>query len=566
MRSFVLREMSILSHREKRARRIVFHPKSTVIKGANDTGKSSIIKSIYYSFGAEPQEMHSRWLSARTISIVTFEVDSKPYRIFRSGGSFSLFGPREEHIETTDKVTDGIGLEVSRILDFHLMLANRQGKTITPPPNYLFTPFYVDQDQGWSKTWNSFRGMGQIRNWRRELVHYYTGLRPNQYYQLRAEARSLETDREPLAHRIDVLLNVRSRLESKLSTAAFDIDVRAYKKEIDRLLTRCEILKKEEEIYRAKLVELDTERIRLEAQKEIVSGALGEINDDYAFATHKLEGDSVSCPTCGAAYENSFAERFQIARDEDRCLDLLGTLRDDLVRVKEEIKKHRTSLDKTRETLSEINVLLESRQGAVTLKTLLENEGRRELANQLDGDLASLRDQLTAVNTQLAGVEREANRFKDKRRAASTNSAFREYMRRHLAVLRVDNVSDKSFKRVDSVIKETGSDLPRAVLAHTFSLLRLIRDDGSATFCPILVDSPNQQDQDRENHIRMLEFVKREMPSGSQLVLGLVDDCGIDFGGKLIVLGEKNFALSERQYSEVALFMKPFEEVNLFSV
>ncbi|MEM8994470.1 MAG: hypothetical protein AAGF23_06730, partial [Acidobacteriota bacterium] len=83
----------------------------------------------------------------------------------------------------------------------------------------------------------------------------------------------------------------------------------------------------------------------MEAQKEIVTGALAEISEDYIFATSELDEDSVDCPTCGATYENSFAERFQIARDEDRCLDLLSTLREDLRRVNEKIKKQKTSLD-----------------------------------------------------------------------------------------------------------------------------------------------------------------------------------------------------------------------------
>ncbi len=566
MRNFVLQEMSIVSHKERRARRIVFDPKATVIRGENDTGKSSIIKTIYQSFGAELGKVHPRWKSANVCSMVKFEVDGRSYRILRSGRSFSLFDSHDEHIRTVAKVTEGIGPEIARLLDFQLTLADRDGKTITPPPSYLFTPFYIDQDKGWGKSWNSFGIWGQIPNWRKDLVYYYAGIRPNRYYQLRAQGRSLEQERGPVNDRVGVLSNVRSRLESQLSTVTFDIDVKAYKREIDRLLSRCERLKESEESYRRKLVDLDTERIRLEAQKDIVTGTLAEIGADYLYAARELEEDSVACPTCGATYENSFADRFEIARDEDRCVDLLATLRDDLLHVKEEAEKHKASLNTTREVMAEINELLEAKQGDVTLKTLIENEGRRELASQLDSELRELREELTDLNTKLMKIEKESDRFKGKKRGAVTVEKFQKYMRQYLHRLKVENIADSSFKRIDCVIGETGSDLPRAVLAYTFAILRLIKDDGSATFCPILVDSPNQQDQDRKNHVRMLKFLKLERPPDSQLILGLVDDCEVDFGGKVIVLDEKNYALSEDQYPSVALAMRPFEEKGLFSV
>ncbi len=566
MRNFVLQEMSIVSHREKRGRRIVFDPKATVIRGENDTGKSSLIKAIYHSFGAEPTKVHHRWKDANVSSIVKFKVDGKSYRILRSGKSFSLFGPRDEHIRTFSKVTAGIGPEIARLLDFQLMLTSKAGDTITPPPSYLFSPFYIDQDHGWNKSWNSFRNWGQIPNWRKDLVYYYVGIRPNRYYQLRAECRSIERARDPINDRVGVLSNVRSQLELQLSTVTFNIDVNAYKKEIDRLLSRCETLKGSEETYRRKLIDLDTERIRLEAQKDIVTGALTEIGADYTYAARELEEDSVACPTCGATYENAFADRFEIARDENRCVDLLATLRDDLLRVTEEVEKHKTSLEKTRDTLAEINKLLEAKQGEVTLKNLIENEGRRELASQLDNELQELRQKLTDLNTQLITIEKEAERFKGKKRGAATIEQFQRYMRRHLELLKVENIADSSFKRIDCAIGETGSDLPRAVLAYTFAILKLIKEDGNATFCPILVDSPNQQDQDKRNHLRMLKFLKSDRPPDSQLILGLVDDCGINFGGKVIVLTEKNFALSEDEYPTTALAMRPFEEKGLFSV
>ena len=47
------------------------------------------------------------------------------------------------------------------------------------------------------------------------------------------------------------------------------------------------------------------------------------------------------------------------------------------------------------------------------------------------------------------------------------------------------------------------------------------------------------------------------------MVLALVDDCSIDFGGDIIQMDEKNYALSEREYSNVSGEISYYAEANL---
>ena len=49
MRRFVLKELLLISQKEKKAKLVSFHPQFTLLKGANSTGKSSLIKSIFSS-------------------------------------------------------------------------------------------------------------------------------------------------------------------------------------------------------------------------------------------------------------------------------------------------------------------------------------------------------------------------------------------------------------------------------------------------------------------------------------------------------------------------------------
>jgi hypothetical protein len=85
-----------------------------------------------------------------------------------------------------------------------------------------------------------------------------------------------------------------------------------------------------------------------------------------------------------------------------------------------------------------------------------------------------------------------------------------------------------------------------------------MRENSTTLFCPIVIDSPNQQDQDGVNLERMLRFIRDERPRESQLVLALVDDCGIDFGGSTVELYRKNSVLGEEEYEELSMLVREF--------
>lgn len=51
MKSLKLLETIIISKKEKTARKIIYGENINIIKGENSSGKSSVIKSIYYGLG-----------------------------------------------------------------------------------------------------------------------------------------------------------------------------------------------------------------------------------------------------------------------------------------------------------------------------------------------------------------------------------------------------------------------------------------------------------------------------------------------------------------------------------
>jgi hypothetical protein len=145
MPSFKFEEMILVSNSERRARRVKFHPKATVIKGPNDTGKSSLVKSIFLTFGATPPNVHPRWKAAKVSTLVRFEVDQTRYAIYRHGNSYSIFSGDGALLGTYASVTNELGPVLGDIFKFRLTLLDRNGVARVPPPAYLLLPFYIDR-------------------------------------------------------------------------------------------------------------------------------------------------------------------------------------------------------------------------------------------------------------------------------------------------------------------------------------------------------------------------------------------------------------------------------------
>jgi len=115
----------------------------------------------------------------------------------------------------------------------------------------------------------------------------------------------------------------------------------------------------------------------------------------------------------------------------------------------------------------------------------------------------------------------------------------------------VNSVSEAACKRVDAVIGDTGSELPRALLAYKLAFLHTAQKFGASVPSLLVIDSPNQQDQDTGHLGRILAFLRDNQPAGVQLVLGLVETADVVFPGKLIELNQRYSLLDESEFAEV---------------
>lgn len=552
MNELVLNEILLISQKEKKAKKVTFDPNLTLIVGKNRTGKSSLLKSIPRAFSAIPEKISSSWTDARVTNVLKYTICGVQYSILQYGDFYAIFDRSSNLLFSTDNVTHQLGPYLANLFEFELKFKVRDSsELISPPPAYYFLPFYIDQDVSWMKNWATFKYLSQFESeWKKNLMEYHAGIRPNEYYKVLGQISGLKVEVAEQEKDKKILIKLLEQANSKFKNVDFNIDLSAFQKEIEELLQHCQKLKIIEESLKGKLVELYSKKSSIENQITITESALNEARADLKYATFHVQEEHVDCPTCGATYENSFPERFAIAKDEDRCTHVLFKLNYELMDVKKQIETAKTKYSQNTGTLSEIQKTLESKQEQVVLRDLIENEGKKELQNVFAVNIEVVNKVLIEQNDEIGKLKTRLKVFDDKDRKAAIEKKFSESMRLFLFELDVHG-GDKNYSRMDAKISETGSCLPRAYLAYYFSFLHVMREYASAAFSPIILDSPNQQAQDTTNLSKMMKFIRDRRPSNTQLILGTEDLCDVNFGGKIIELKEKQSLLQKSEYDEV---------------
>ena len=91
MKRLTITKLIVISQSESRSLEVPFSKGLNIILGGNKTGKSSIIKSIFTTFGCECRRVEKDWTKIISTYILYFEYGIERYCIVREKRRFQLF-------------------------------------------------------------------------------------------------------------------------------------------------------------------------------------------------------------------------------------------------------------------------------------------------------------------------------------------------------------------------------------------------------------------------------------------------------------------------------------------
>lgn len=556
MKNLRFEKLELLSAKEKRAREIQFHPRLTVFNGTNDVGKSSVIKSIYWAFGANPRSIHRKWRDANVRVLLKFTVDGVRHSIMRSGGAFAIFNAADDLLLSTSSVTKELAPFLAELLNFRLVLASRQNEAEIPPPAYAFLPFYVNQEGSWEKPLAAFDALTQYANFREAVIDFHSGILGNDFYVLEAEKKKIKFELDDLGRDRQAVAKAVEKLGLNAFTG-LELSVEGHEAAIERLLTHLRGLKESRLDRAAKLTQIVDLRTALESQVKIAKLAVAELEKDARYAAG-LEAE-VYCPLCNTRHENDFANRYGILDDREACLEFISTQNEAIRGMANDVRTAEQNIRSSDKVIEEVQTALADKRGEVTLGEVIRSEGQRAAADVFQQQIGEIDERVGGLNARMDVIAKNQKALKDPARRDRIETFYAHLMASYLRELDVLNYDQNALAKINGRIVETGSDQPRAVLAYNLALLHTIHKFGNSFTAPMVIDSPNQQDQDEVNVAAMVKLIVKNIPEGGQTILGSVEMHGVSPGdAKVYEFTEKLSVLLTSEFEAVSARIAPF--------
>ncbi len=550
------KNLFLLSQVEKRALHVPLDSQKLLIQGANGFGKSVIMKSLYEALGATPNKIDDRWKNANVSSCLEFEFAGSTWFSVKAHGVHSLFDDKGNRRFWGQRLVKDWGPKLAEFFGFKLEMVDKDGETLTPPPAYLFAPFYVDQDGSWDNTWVSFRRDFYLPESAVTLADYHSGIRPDGYYAAKAELTKEKIVLASLETAVETLRQAMTQIEEIEGTTP-TYDLQEFASECEDLVAESERLLVLQSNHRRTVSDLHEESHLVKAEAVLLKNALNEMRGEFELASSLPR--QVECPTCGHEYQNSLAERFALIADEGVLSKALTEAQSKLERLTEKELAERGKLDAISTSLSRVQRILETRKQSLSLNDVLVAAGKTEAAKLLR---VSLNEKILAADgsrTRSGTLRALMNEFTDRTRTSEIRKFYRTRLSMYSQELDV-HLDDPDKQSIVSINVARGSEGPRALLAYYYAFLDTKISFTTNVRFPVVIDSPNQQGQDKVHLPQMVKFIFDHVPDGAQTIVATEDASGLEFEGVTIATyGEaKRQVLREKDFDRVKTIFDPF--------
>lgn len=532
----------------KEAKKIEFSPKKNMLtSGGNHYGKSVIMKSLYYTLGAEvyfPQPIKS----LNYMTILSFMLEEKNYIVGRLKNSFVLF-ENGEFIKKYNNVSE-FGDSLSDMFNFEIELVGKDedGTIVKCPPAFFYLPYYIDQENGWSINSYSFDRMTQFDlPQRKDSYFFHLGVLDSDYVEQNKNQKAnskkiakLSKENEKYKTVIETLKMGLDDTQMAFDTTDLEMAITSRKAEINTILK--EIAK-----YRKDLVEAEDLYQRLTNEKEILAKYIKRKD-----VTPTIMTEVVECPRCGLFFEQSLADKLERTY-------LLESLNDDYTRIATEIDKLEKKIKKLKEKYEQHQRKLKDYESSLSSEqdlydTYLKAKTTRKLLDDYRKKIQENAETIEVLNENNKNIRELLREYQQSR--TNANGIYLSNLNNKYGLLDIPSEQVPKESEPGSSIEASGAYGPRCKVAQVLSFLETQKSisDIIITF-PVVIDSPNVLEQDKEHLGSVLKTLFTWNKTDNQIIVASIE--GKDIAEqlpdvKVIKLdNEVNHIMSKEEYNKL---------------
>ncbi len=517
MKKIRFKEIALMSYSGV-ARKINLNSDLVILAGGNESGKSSILKTLYHTLGATVHPFAQRWEGANVISLLKFTVDGANFKAVRLANDVYVFNPDGTLcFHETDR--QKIAVKINELFGITSFYKDNSGNEITLPIGCLFMPFYIDQDHGWDQPWNSLL---RLEGGKHNAMLFHVGAINEVYYSYKSLLDAAETKRKGIideiigSNRFKTTFLRRYKNVGKLPFTAEE-----FQRGIDDVLSKLSELKEEQNKILQELEKLYGVRYSYQFNINQLKENINEIDKDFKYALKSPH--ELCCPMCGAMVENGPYERFRMLDDRDRCKNLLIENNRRLEQVNVRISEKEQLSAEIKKKIEELQQAINKKTERVSLEEMFIEKMKEhvetvmtETVDTLIAEKAKCESEIASYKNNLKMVSKDDVRLK-------IQKEFDNYMRSTLRQLGLERSESQKHYSLGGKVKTTGSNIVKMVIAYTYAYYHVMVKHNCPLFAPIVIDEPKQNGLDDNGFSSIIDFIINNRPEGSQLILSLTD-------------------------------------------
>lgn len=479
MKKIVVENIRIIDFSEEKSCFVEFKNGINIVTSRNTSrGKSSILRAVYHSMGADSGYDKSFKIANKVFDI-TFNYNNQKYRIIRKGNKYFCFiNSKMSMICTGYKQLANF---FEQEFGLSVYLTDRKGQLDIAPTTYLFIPYFADQDLTWKilqsvpfKNSQQFEDSSLIN-----LYYYHMGILNKTYYTYNnkklnylSEIKQFKQDNEDLQKRI-------FSLKEYFNSSQISIDESSAKSNLDFLKSEINKYLKAENKTKNILFENENNIAKFTIQIEKIEELLKDIK--------KLDKTHIECPNCG----------FEIKSDENVYEKEL--LKQKLEIIKLDLNNEQIKYDKNKDEYSKVvkqieNLTKKYTNDNATFENFLKTQTSKILLGDLENEYLKTFEELSDLNNKINEVEDILNLYNEKK--IQVNKEFKTTYLKNLNDLGINNVANKEL-RCFKIYRKSGSQLVRSMLAYFITIIQLKNQYNRDNYnFPLIIDSPLEGEQD----------------------------------------------------------------------
>ena len=517
MSKVVFKELLIVDLETKTAQLITFTDgKNMLTSHNNHVGKSLICKSLYHVLGAE-SFFSDTWKRVDSLYLLKFDVDNKEYKIVRKNHIFTIYEPNGCVVKLyrVKKLTEYFNKIFN--LDIKLVAKDDNKTIISSAPVFMYLPYYIDQENGWTPETESFDRLAQFSKPQRKIsLFYHLGcygedfVKKNLKMKQLSDQQAVEDEEYEDCKRITEYLKdiLDQNGEILADEAELTEKINNNRAKLDAILLKLEKLKGE-------IVKLENEKTLAMHTKEQLENFFKKENKQ------KKISHNVQCPECGYEFSIDFKERFEREYILENLAIELSRVSDEIASYQEKIEKKNKKYIETRTDFVQLEKNISSDEDLYN--KYIKIRSAKSLIQENVQRIGELTLNKERREEEIKSLSKELKEYKKK--AETAELIYKSILAKLFSELNIskEEVNANDYSIGDS-ISASGAYKDRVILAkyYAFLIAKLKMNKDIVSF-PIVIDSPRGDEQDKENAKIIMDFILKENILDNQVIVATID-------------------------------------------